>query len=169
MPARHRRPRSSGVRGSRRTLVWATFDQSVNIAAGAQANSNLLANLQVAGSSTVGITVMRTHLELACITVVTSGDRFRVGLVIGRLGDVGNPAPVGSTTAADPGEDWLLWRHETAAPTFGEGDQNNVVRYDVRSKRRSNELDQTYILSMINDVGIAKTFNMQGRILVALP
>jgi hypothetical protein len=168
MPARTRRS-SAHVRGSRRQLVWCTFDQTVAMAAGVGSNSNLLAGLAVAGSSLLGVTIMRTHLELSVITAVTLGDRLQLGLIVGRTADIGAPIPAGAVSPAQPDDDWMLWRHETAAPTYGSGSANNQLLYDVKSKRKMQELNQAYVLSMVNDVGVAKTINIQGRVLLALP
>jgi hypothetical protein len=111
---------------------------------------------------------MRTHLVISITSAVTTADRLRLGLIVGRASDIG-VAVAGAITPADPEEDWMLWRHETAAPTFGESSANNQLVYDVKAKRRMNELNQTYVLSMVNDVGVGKQMTIQGRVLVALP
>jgi len=167
MPRRHFGPNRQ-VRPQRRSLVWATVDQGVTIGAGANSDINLLAELAVAGSSLLGITIMRTHLELSLTSVITVGDQIRVGFVVGRLTDIG-AAVVGQVTAADPSQDWMLWRHETAAPTFGTTSANNQLVYDIKAKRRMQELNQAYVLALNNSAGIAKTMQIQGRVLIALP
>ena len=166
MPPRHRR--SYGPSRTRRRLTWATVDQSLTLAAGAGSNVDLLALLNVAGSNIIGLTVMRTHLELGITTTVSVGDRLRVGLAIGKASDLG-PIAAGDLTPADPGLEWQLWRHETASPTFSEDGSNNNLRYDVKSRRRIRQLNDRYILSTLNSVGVSKTFTIQGRVLCALP
>jgi len=165
---RHQRPRGA-VRGSaRRALVWATTDQGVTLAAGASSNINLLAGLSVAGSSILGCTIMRTHCEISITSAVSTGDELRVGFVVGRLAEVG-AGVAGALTAATPELDWMLWRHECAAPTFGWTSANNQLVYDIKSKRKMQELSQAYILTLSNDAGISKTMQIQARTLIALP
>ena len=156
------------VRGARRKLVWATTDQSVTLGVGNSSNVDLLAGLEVAGSSILGCTIMRTHCELSLTTAITLGDRLRVGFVVGRAAEVG-AGVVGALTAATPELDWLLWRHETAAPTFGTESNNNQLVYDIKAKRKMQELSQAYILALGNSVGASKTMTIQARTLIALP
>ena len=158
------------VRRQRRKLVWSTIDQSVTMAAGVGSNVNLLASLSVAGASLLGITVMRTHLDLWRTGQVSAlGDGLRLGLIIDRVAAVGAGPPAGAVTAADPEADWMLWRHEFAAPTFGPSGGSNYLTYDVKAKRRMQELDQAYLLCLFNAAGGSQTWSIAGRILVALP
>ena len=159
-----RRPIAPRRRGS---LVWATFDQTVSLAAAVtKSNVNLLANLQVAGASTLGCTIMRVRGAIAVSSTVAVGDRLRVGVLVDRLSEVGTAAT--SVDPSDLGLDWMLWRHEVAAPTFNWNANNNIMEYDIRSKRRCDELDQTLLLCLQNDVGAAKTVVVQIRTLVRL-
>jgi len=162
---RHARQAPRHLAPARRKLVWSTTDQSVTLIAGANTSLNLLAALSVAGSSLLGVTIMRTHLTLAIDTAVTAADRLRVGFVVDRVSEVGAASAI---TAADPELDWMLWRHETAAPTFGSGG-SNVLEYDLRAKRRMQELNQAYLLCITNSAGGSKTITVAGRTLVALP
>jgi hypothetical protein len=129
---------------------------------------NLLAALAVAGASLLGVTIMRTHCELSITSTVTAADRLRVGFIICRFSEIG-AAIAGAVTPADPELDWLLWRHESAAPTFGSQSANNQLVYDIKAKRKMQELNQAYALSLSNDVGIAKLIQVQARTLLALP
>jgi hypothetical protein len=169
MPMHHQRS-SHAVRGQRRKLVWATLDQSVTMAGGAGSNLNLLASLSVAGASLLGITIMRTHLDLWRTGQVSAlADSLRLGLIVDRVAAVGAGPPAGAVTAADGEADWILWRHEFAAPTFGATGGSNYLVYDVRAKRKMQELDQAYLLCLFNAAGGAQTWSISGRILVALP
>ena len=154
----------------RRKLVWATTDQSVTMAAGAGSNVNLLASLSVAGASLLGITIMRTHLDMwrtGQASVIA--DSLRLGLIVDRVAAVGAGPPAGAVTAADPEADWILWRHEFAAPTFGPTGGSNYLVYDIRAKRRMQELDQAYVLCLNNFAGGSQTWSIAARVLVALP
>jgi hypothetical protein len=160
-------PRSGSLR---RKLVWSTLDQSVTMAAGLGSNLNLLASLSVAGASLLGVTIMRTHLDLwRTGQASVLADSLRLGLIVDRVAAVGAGPPAGAVTAADPEADWMLWRHEFAAPTFGYSGGSNVLTYDNRSKRKMQELDQAYLLCLTNAAGGAQTWSISARILVALP
>ena len=168
MPSRNR-PRSRSFRSQRRELVWATTDQSVALVTGnLGTNLNLLAQLAVAGSSLTGVTIMRTHLDIYCTTAVAGGDDLRVGLIVGRLSEVGAGPPTGALSAADGELDWMLWRHEFAAPTYNPGG-SNVLSYDIKAKRRMQELNQAYILSLLTAVAASHTYKISARVLLALP
>ena len=148
--------------------MWATTDQLVTMAAGAGSNINLLAPFEVAGASTLGMTIMRTHCTLSLATAVVLADRLRVGFVIDRVAAVGAGPPAGAITAADPEADWMLWRHEQASPTFSPGGAN-ILEYDLRSKRKVQEMSQTMLLCLFNSNGGSKTVNVAVRTLCALP
>ena len=152
----------------RRKLVWATVDQSVTIIAGAKTNVNLLAALSVAGSSLLGVTIMRTHVEIAPTTALTLGDGLRVGFLVARVADVG-AGVTGSPDPSDPELDWMLWRHEHVTPLGIAPGGGDVLVYDIKAKRKMQELNQAYILSLLNSAGGSKTLYIQGRILLALP
>jgi hypothetical protein len=135
--------------------------------AGAGSNVNLLAALSVAGASLLGVTIMRTHLVLYVTSAVTLADELRVGLVVARLADVGAGPPAGAVSAADPELDWMLLRDEFATPTFGP--LNNTLTYDLKAKRRMQELNQAYVLALSNSAGGSKTVKIFARTLLALP
>jgi len=168
MPSRGRRTHAV-ARSTRRKLVWATTDQVVTMAAGVGSNVNLLASLSVAGSSLLGVTIMRTHVALYPTTALALADKLRVGFLVGRVADVGAGPPAGAPTPADPELDWMLWRHEAVTPlgfTPGGGD---MLDYDIRGRRRMQELNQAYLLCLFNSAGGSKTLQISGRVLVALP
>jgi len=156
-------------RRSRRT-VWSTLvAPSTVVAAATSANVYMLADLDVAGSSLLGITILRTHLMIATTSVVSSGDAYRWGLVVGRFAEVGNPAPAGALTGASLDISWMMNVQEVASPTFSHDGSNNTVTYDVKSKRRHTQENLAYMLAITNQTGIAKTFNIFARTLIALP
>jgi len=92
-------------------------------------------------------------------------DRLRVGFIVDRVSEVGAGSAL---TPADGELDWMLWRHETAAPTYTPGG-SNVIEYDIRAKRKMQELNQAYLLCLLNSAGGSKTITIQARTLLALP
>jgi len=165
VPARHRRSSApSGAR--RRKLVWSTLDQSVTLIAGANTTVNMLSALAVAGSSLTGITIMRTHLTLAPTTALTLADSIRVGLIVCRSSDIGAGSIL---TAADPELDWMLLRREYVTSSGLGSGGGDVLAYDVKAKRKMEELNQAYGLCITNAAGGSKTIGLFARTLVALP
>ena len=175
MPAR-RLARTSGRRSNRRKLVWAADVQTLAFTAGAQvANIDLLTQLKVAGASVLGSTVMRTHVRIALsVGTVALGNELAWGLAV-----LPNNAVVAAGTAVtaaiptpiqNPELDWMMWDVRVASPTLGM-DGTNMIMQDVKSKRRLEELDQTYVLSllMVTAFSAAPTFVVSTRTLLALP
>ncbi len=167
MPARHRRS-AAYVRGQRRKLVWATLDQSVNIPAGNVSNTNLLALLAVAGSSLLGCTVMRTHVRITSMSGAVANDLLRVGLIVARVADVGLGV-AGAVTAADPELDWMLLDRRVVRGQLTNVDPRAEYEYDVRSKRKLQELNQAYVLSLVPSSAAASVWQLWARTLIALP
>ena len=166
MPYRHRRSASP----VRRVRNWATTDQSVTIPVGQTSNTDLLAPMEIAGSSIVGVTVVRTIVRITW-TAATLGDGFRFGLLVARFEDVGLNVP-GQVTAADPDLDWLFL-DRVYVDTQGAGaGVNTTFEYnvDTKAKRRCQKLGQTYILSLVNANAVSSTQQrIFARTLVLLP
>lgn len=162
---------------TRRKLVWATVDTAVaSAAASGFVNTDLLAALRVGGASVLGATVIRAHLTLTPLTVA-AGDNFFVGLFVDNLDSVGIfTAVTGANVPSASSEknlDWMMWEHRITSPgdnKYNYHAANNHVVWDVRSKRKVQELQQTLIHSWA-PTGVAAGFNaqLQGRVLVALP
>jgi hypothetical protein len=78
------------------------------IAAGASANFEITSDLStVSGSSTLGVTIIRTHLRLAVTSATAIGDAFFWGTIVDRAVAIGNPAPAGVVTGASVDLPWL--------------------------------------------------------------
>ena len=164
MPARHRRT-SPVRRGGRRQLVWALDDINLAIPAGGLTNLDLLSQLEVAGSSVLGATVMRTHLVIQH-SFAAATDNLTFGLIIGRKADLG--AGLGPNPVSAPGDDWM-WLGRVPATASGAAiDVARVVEIDSRSKRKMQELQQAYLLQLFNGNAAISNTRIYCRTLVAL-
>ncbi len=169
MPLRNRRP-TGQVRGRRRQLVWATFDQTITIAQGARTTVDLLADFELAGASHIGCTVMRTHCHIGGIAADAATGGLAYGFIIVRLDEIGPGVGPNPNTAQE--YDWMLtdrWFPETieggAITAAGE------LRLDLKAKRRMGELKQTYALCLANtNTAVGNTnYRVFARTLLALP
>jgi hypothetical protein len=155
----------------RRKLVWATSTQSaLSVGAGLNRPVDLLANFELAGASTLGVTIMRTHIRgaySATQTVGTQLSSWTIGLIIGRDSDLTTPAVV--SPATEPELDWMYlsqqW-NDTSAAVYN-ASQPFVL--DIRSKRKMEEMGQRYLFCLFNPGVAAADYSFFARTLVALP
>ena len=168
--------RHSNRGSNRRKLVWSTVDTglTVPLATGFQ-NLDLLTDLKVGGASVLGSTIMRVHLVFSPSSAVTANDGIYVGLGVFQQDDVGTfTAATGANVVnanAQREVDWMMWEHRVATPTYGYESANNHIVWDVKSRRRLEELQQTLVFSYAPQ-GVATvpaTGLLTGRVLVALP
>lgn len=171
MPYRRIRPaRVSTGRRQRRKLVWATQQStSVALPTGNKQNIDLLGNLETAGSSILGATVMRTHTIVNCVEANADTGK---GVFLGWIVDSATTA-----TTIDPstgfGFDWMLLT--VLPPELGKSeflDGTNLrwaQEYDLRSKRKIEELAEKYFLCIQNQGSGTVTFSSFSRTLLALP
>jgi hypothetical protein len=141
-------------------------------AAGNVTNVDLLSPLKVAGSPVLGVTVMRTHLQLSMFSAVAAGDAYNFGLIVDQVDslvtNVANAATLLDPVRV-PEADWMWWEQAVAAPTYSDHG-SNIIRRDVKSKRKVEELQQTYMLSVrIGTTGATPTLQVVARTLIALP
>ena len=168
MPPRMRRSPVHRRGSARRELVWATTDQTVNIPAGQISDLNLLAALSVAGSSLLGVTVIRTHVHIAIQTGLAAGVGWRFGLIIGRNTDVGvNVA--GQQDPSNPELDWMYLDRVYGTFSGATADAQRLFEVDLRAKRRMQELNQAYLLCQTNTTAAAVNVAVWARTLLALP
>ena len=167
MPPRSRRTFSPARRGRRRQLVWATFDQQFPaMPIGSVHTADLLTQLELAGVSHLGITIMRTHVRLQLTNITVPADAVPFGLVVGTAADI--------PTRPDPNAeniDWM-WRGRFMAFEVAGADvaHNPVVQLDVKARRRMQELDQRYLICFKNlSSSTAFAPRVWARTLVALP
>jgi hypothetical protein len=170
MSPRHIGPRAQ-VRRPRRTLVWATFDQTVTIPQGGRNTVDLLADFELAGGSHVGCTVMRTHAHIGGIAADAATGGLAYGFMIVRL-----PDDIGPNVGPDPNaaleQDWMLV--DRWFPVTEEGGAitaSGELRIDLKAKRRCSELKQTYGLALHNtNTAVGNTlYRVFVRTLIALP
>ena len=169
MPARRRRSAGQGGRFSgRRRPAWAEFSGTIGLLQNAFSNVNLLGDLDVAGSSILGVTVARTIVRIQVENWALAGDFLRVGLLAGRLTDVGVAAPA-TDLAANPGLSWA-W-HTELFPSSNGAAINVAQVYDFSSmaRRRIRNVNETFLLCLDNPSAATKNLDVFVRVLVALP
>ena len=165
MPVRH--SRAYPARSQRRKLVWASLDQNVVLAANANTTLNMLGQFQgIAGASTLGITIIRTHLLIGAQgTAPIAGDTLRVGLQVCRLSDIGAASIL---NAGDLEGDWMLLTRVPFVVGENEGALNGLMTWDIKAKRKMEELDQAYGLCL-TALNSGRTLQVWARTLIALP
>jgi hypothetical protein len=169
-PRRVSRPIRRG--GRRRSTTWATVDQNVNIAAGASSNIDIWAGLGVAGSNTVGLTVMRTLLLIHVRNFQLPADILRAGLILDDKDLVGTTRSI----AADFNKDWYWWS-TLQSVCSGSAAVNAAVYfpgpgatpYDIRARRVSKDMGRTSMLAFVNGSATSLNIDVLVRQLVALP
>jgi hypothetical protein len=165
VPARYRRPAPPVRRGRRRQLIWTETNVGFTTAAGASNNVDLTASLEAAGTSHLGVTVMRTIIRVSVQNWAAVVDDILFGCVVGRAADVGTTPALASM----PGLDW--WFRTELQPTT-QGATVNVAEfydYDLRSKRKCGEQDQRALACFTNQAATSKNIQMFARVLWALP
>jgi hypothetical protein len=159
-------PRRSAVAvgrrgGAKRRHAWCTAGVQTFLTPAATSHSvDLLANFELAGASTLGCTIVRTHLRIFPDLSATAGEYWQFGLIIGRDTDVGTANP---NVNAEPELDWM---YDNIVAPFAETDWFEV---DLRSKRKMTQMGQRYILNFYNSGAASHTFRWFARTLVALP
>ena len=175
MPVSHRR--SGMVHRSpalRRRTAWATSQNTPNsLAAGTKTSQDLLSGFEVAGASTLGITVGRTHTRLfASFSTTDTGPGFYAGWIrlTAALAGANVPDPANTTQQED---DWSL------ISLYGPGNSISTTisgtselcgwDIDIRSKRKLTQMGDKYFF-VISNVGSA-SFNWSQftRVLCYLP
>ncbi len=157
--------------------MWAQRTASQAFTANAQwTNFDLLQEYKAAtGASSVGVTVIRTHLWILP-HAPAAGDTFWIGLHIGDLND----ATTNTTNAFvanphdDPYIDWMFAKKYEFDVNLRVPENNTDFAgglLDIRSKRRMEEVQSAYLLTVYQDtVGtVAKTYDIFARTLIALP
>jgi len=167
MPVHHTRPTASR-RAARRKLVWATTFTSSVVASATTNNVDLGAALEVAGSSLLGVTIIRTHLMIQVQNFAAIAAEMRVGLIVGRAADIG-VANVNGINGAATELDWMLYTSMYPSSSAAVVDASGVFSFDNRAKRKMDELGMRYLLSLTNSAAASLTTQITCRVLFALP
>ncbi len=165
MPPRHF-SRYPARRPQRRKLVWTTTQTSfANVGNGSSHSQDLLTELEVAGASKLGITVMRMHLELVFTYASATVTGWDWGIKIATQDEIANLISV----ATSQNDDWMMIRHEFPEYTGATINAQRLVHVDLKAKRRCEEMNETLGFFVTNNVGTAQTMGIFARTLIALP
>jgi len=163
----------------RRKLVWATTASIVTLNEAVPIltyNTDLLGALEVNGTSKVGCTVMRTHLQLELMSPgLTAADEVILAAV-GVMGqeEIGLGLVTAHVSSANNATlPWAYWWQRTIEASNGIGDTLPARwQVDIKSRRRVSQIGQTYALSLCYNStvgGHSAQLNVTARTLVALP
>jgi hypothetical protein len=131
-------------------------------------NFDLLSSFEAAGASTLGVTIMRTHMTFSYHSTQATGlADWNVGLLVGRDSDVTTPA--GTNPVVETELDWMLLTAEFSKWNGGTENTFTQGSYDVRSKRKMEEMQQRYMLCLYNTGAAGAQWTYFARTLVALP
>jgi len=149
-------------------MEWATRSLNENaIVSGTYVAVDLLSEFVAAGGSLEGVTVIRTHLVLAYAAASTGGVA-RLGLIVESKG-AGTLAGGPLDASSNPYESWLLNTRLLPTCSGAVVDASTPHRYDIRSKRRVQHLNETYWLTFApTDTGTS-SLSIFARTLLALP
>jgi len=152
----------------RRRTEWATTSFALNaVVSNGLAATDLLQNFVSDGGSREGLTILRTHI-VGGFAAASVGGQARVGLIVAGL-NVSQAANGELDPRANPYEPWLLDNVVFPTTSGATVDASTPFRYDIRSKRKVQHVQETYWLSFSpTDSG---TTSLAGlvRCLVALP
>src|SRR5215469_2390371 len=168
MRSSHRR---SHFRGSsaRRKLVWSRLVGTTgSLAANGIANFDLLAALENAGTSKLGVTVMRTLLDVqfGFAGVGVPGSDYWV-LACKRFTTSEIAAVV--DPAAQMEQDWAFWGSTYPGYSAGTVDSALTRHFDLRSRRKIDEMGETYGLACTNKTGATNALSFTASVLLMLP
>jgi hypothetical protein len=176
MPARHRR--SPVFRGAnRRKLEWADFSLDSTTGVGNVTWVDLLAQFNVLpGASSAGATVARTHIYVAITTAVVNGDGISFLLRVDDINETAAGPGVPVVTAhipsgtETPHADWMLFDQRDAHPGYSFTGPNNLLVFDIRSKRRLKEMGDTLLFGLENrDATATVGWHIHARTLLMMP
>jgi len=186
MQARRHGSRSS-IRSPRRRLIWTEYDAVITFTANSQWFS--LDTLQTykaqVGNTLAKATVMRTHAALVHTAGAgNAGDRMWTGFRVADVDDTSGTVFTSANVANprdNPYVDWaFMSRHSTDvlgvySPSgiggMAPGTPSAAVNYDLRSKRKLENLSDTwaFVVTQDNVTTVATTWHVFVRTLLALP
>jgi hypothetical protein len=176
-----------GVRSPRRRLIWTEYDAVLAFTAASQWFSlDTLQTYKAAVGSTVAkATIMRTHAAVVSVTGTGSpADRLWTGFRVADVDDTAGTVFAATPTVANPRDnpyvDWaFMSRHSRDGalnfrPSYiggTAGEPGGGITYDLRSKRKLENLTDTWALVVLQDTAttVAQTYHVFVRTLLALP
>ena len=164
MPHSHFGPARPAARRQRRKLVWATLDQSIAMGAQQVKIVDLLSQLELAGVSKLGVTVMRVHGRLLFPTGVTQ--KWEVAIGVNPMTTVGTQLP---NPNGDNDIDWMIFDRPMQTFSGATVDADTSYTVDLKSRRKVDEMGQTLTLNLWASAISAGTVEAFFRTLVALP
>lgn len=163
--------------GARRKPVWAQRTGTLAFTANSQwSNVDLLQEYKAAtGASSVGITIVRTHIWVLP-KAPAAGDTWWMGLRVDDLDQVATNTTnaMVSNPRDNPYVDWMFARKfefdNSLFSGFGPSSWQGAT-LDLRSKRRQHEVQQAYLLTILQDsvATVAKSYDFFARTLILLP
>ena len=146
--------------------VWTFVDTgSLAIAAAAFRNVDLLAPLAVAGSSVLGLTVVRTHVRIQAWNFASSGDQLLAGCLVTESSNIGTTVNLASNGARS----WAMYDQLMPHSTGATIDQIDRFAWDIKAMRRIADPADTYAFAIMNNSAGAFNFRASVRTLVKLP
>lgn len=168
-------------------MIWAEFDAVATQTATPQVISlDLLQTYKATVGSTVAkCTVLRTHGYISVISGAAAGGRIWTGLSVFDVNDVtsvfGAPAAAIANPRDNPYARWAYFSRHSIDQNLdmspntvgtGVGDSGSLgITFDLKMKRRLDNLTETWALSLLGDTGMAATssYHIFFRTLLALP
>jgi hypothetical protein len=108
---------------------------------------------------------MRIHLNIK-FTFASVADNSYFGIQVVRATDIGtaDPEPV-----AQPDDDWMFVTRVFPGTSGAAVNAQEWHSYDIKSKRKVSEKNQTLALALHNVNAAAQTYSIYARTLLALP
>jgi len=169
MPVRRARATRAVGRGARRKLVWDTEQGTFgSLAVGGHAGIDMGASLAT-NASILGSTVVRTLVTIALPGYASGSDSYTYGVLKGRTGDAGSASTQAPDPFTNPELDWAWIGKAFATFSGATQDTQRVIQFDVRAKRKLQELNEIWLLMVTNNTAaIVTTAKFHTRTLFAL-
>ena len=170
-PVARRGPSRRISAGPRRKTVWArSLSGTINVpAATFMPSIKLLDPLEVAGSSTLGVTVVRSHIRLALTSPTTD---TRPSLVWGLL-VFDEIVPNRPNPSSDLNTDWMHWAFLDPSTSMTSFLATSTVfwgeTYDIKSQRRIHQLNDALFFTLQNQGSATLSVFVAASILLKLP
>jgi hypothetical protein len=159
-----------------RRTTWARTVLDYSLGADTNfATLDLLAAFKADGGVQQGVTVTRSHITLAVVSETAAGDVFSWGVLRGQNTDIGTNVAGAPTPSADPYDDWMIWRTETAADGLAQNHywmgSSNVSEWDLKAQRRLEELQMTcnLVIQRISVAAASLHIQVAASVLLKLP